>query len=230
MDRRGFLRACGIATALLFLKGVHASPVKKYKDALLVDKEGKPLKPEALEPHEAYIFFYPYLSTPCFLIDVDEEIEGTTLELEDGTRYQWTGGVGPKKSIVSLVAICTHQLSYPTKKMSFINYYPKGRKGTLSNRDVVIQCCAHMSSFDPRKGGKNIEGPAKNPLPLVLLEERKDGIYAVGVAGFDLYPEFFDLFRRDLRKEYGSTRKAKTLVDRARVLKMSEFVQNQIRC
>jgi Rieske Fe-S protein len=230
MDRRGFLRACGIAAGLLLLKGGIASPVKKYRRALLLGKDERPLKPEGIEPQEAYLFFYPYLSTPCFLIDLGEEVPGATLKLEDGTTYRWSGGIGPRKSIVSLVAICTHQLSYPTKERSFINYYPRGMKGSLSKRDMVIQCCAHMSSFDPRKGGRKIEGPAKNPLPIVMLEESDEGIYAVGVAGVDIFPEFFDVFRRELRKEYGSTRRAKSLVDSTKVIKMTEYVSNQIRC
>ncbi|HZP90802.1 MAG TPA: Rieske 2Fe-2S domain-containing protein [Actinomycetota bacterium] len=44
-----------------------------------------------------------------------------------------------------------------------------------------IDCPCHNGEFDPRDGVP-IAGPPQRPLPRVLLEERADGIYAVGTA------------------------------------------------
>ncbi len=44
-----------------------------------------------------------------------------------------------------------------------------------------IDCPCHNGEFDPRDGVP-IAGPPPRPLPRVLLEERADGIYAVGTS------------------------------------------------
>ncbi|MFB3738442.1 MAG: ubiquinol-cytochrome c reductase iron-sulfur subunit [Candidatus Velamenicoccus archaeovorus] len=44
-----------------------------------------------------------------------------------------------------------------------------------------IDCPCHDGEFDPRDGVP-IAGPPPRPLPKVLLEDRADGIYAVGTA------------------------------------------------
>ncbi|MDQ7038540.1 MAG: Rieske 2Fe-2S domain-containing protein [Aquificota bacterium] len=235
MDRRSFLKVCTTValTSPPLLYGVlraGESEFKPYKKALLVNKDGKPVTPEEIKPSKEYIFFYPYRSTPCLLINLGRRADPVEVETKDGHTYLWRGGVGPDRSIVAFSAICTHQLSHPTPSTTFINYYPEGKKAKIAKRDLVIQCCAHMSAFDPAKGGKVIEGPAPFPLTAIVLSYEQGKIYALGTLGKEVYEDFFDVFKPDLRKLYGSSRKARELVDVCTVLEMEEYTEEIVRC
>lgn len=236
MDRRTFLRACGLlylGTLLgdrVLTAGNTNSDGRKYRRALLTDESGKPLRVEDIMEGKGYIFFYPFRSTPCLLINTGVKIPPGEALLKNGKRYSYGGGVGPNKSIIAFLAICTHQLSFPRKDYSAISYYPEDLKSQLVKRGQVIQCCAHLSAFDPLRGGIPISGPAKDPLPWIKLSVEEEGIYAVDVVGRDLFEEFFDYFRADLRKLYGSTRKAKEPVVKTPVVDLEKYTNEIIRC
>ena len=232
MDRRRFLKVCTAVAFAPFMLGrsFGAESFKPYKKALLLREDGKPLKPEDIDPSKEYIFFYPYRSTPCLLIDLGKKVGPVEVKLKNGTSYFWRGGVGPKGSVVAFSAICTHQLSFPKKEYSLINYYPEGKVSKLVGRDKVIQCCAHMSAFDPERGGKVIEGPAPSPLTAIVLSYEDGKFYALGTLGEEVFEDFFDAYRSELRKVYGSTRRAKELVDSCVVLEMEKYTEEVVRC
>jgi len=127
MNRRGFIKACStIAVASMLdaslfsqLLSAQEGMFKAYKKALLVKEDSS--------PHNAYIFFYPYVSTPCYIINLGEEVQPVELTLKDGKKYRWPGGVGSKKSIVAYSAICAHQWSYPTKQYSSYKLLSSGQ-------------------------------------------------------------------------------------------------------
>ena len=224
MHRRDFIKTCtavaaaSLASPPFFLNSLQAREVdfKAYKKALLL------VNPEDLRADKQYIFFYPYRATPCLLMDIGKEVPPTEIKLSDGSTYRWPGGVGPKKSIVAYCAICPHQLSYPTPDFSFINYYPsKGR---------IVRCCAHVSVFDPKKGGTVLEGPANYPLTAIVLSYEGGKLYAVGTLGKELYEDFFDVFKPNLRKLYKSTRRAKKLVEECEVVEVEKYAKEVIRC
>ena len=237
MHRRGFLRLCtSIAAASLaspsFFKDLVRGSVefKPYRKAPLFKEDGTPLTPSEVSPEEQYIFFYPYRATPCLLINLGEKVDPVKLKLSDGTTYLWSGGVGPHRSIVAYSAICPHQLSYPTPEVSAVGYYPEGVPSKLLKRDKVIQCCAHLSVFDPARGGEVLEGPSPSPLTAIVLSYEGGVLYALGTVGRELFEEFFDVFKPDLRKLYRSTRRAKKLVEKCTVVKMEDYVREFIRC
>ena len=238
MDRRNFIKTCGAIAVASFLDTKFFSEalasqegfLKLYSKAILLKEDGTPLTEKDIAPHREYIFFYPFASTPCYLINLVDEVKGAQLKLSDGQTYLWKGGVGSKKSIVAYSAICSHQWSYPTKDYAFINYYPPDKPSETTKKAGVIQCCAHLSVFDPRAGGKVIEGPAEVPLASILLEEEGGKLYAVGVLGKDQFDAFFENYKTDLRKEYGSTAKAKELVDKCVVMEVGKYVKEIIRC
>ncbi len=238
MDRRGFIKTCtavaaaSLASPSLFINSLKAQELefKAYKKAILLKKDGTPLKPEDVDPGKQYIFFYPHRATPCILANLGKEVPSTEVKLSDGTTYRWPGGVGPEKSIVAYCAICPHQMSHPTPEFSFINYYPENIPSKIVKRGGVIQCCAHLSVFDPAKGGEVIDGPAPQPLTAIVLRYEGGKLYAVGTLGKELYEDFFDVFKPDLRKLYRSTRKAKKLVDKCEVTEVEEYAQEVIRC
>ncbi len=235
MDRRDFIKVC-TAVALAppsFITGIlraEETSFKPYKKALLVKENGEPIRPEDVSPLKEYIFFYPYRSTPCLLMDLDSEVKPVKVKAKNGESYMWPGGVGPKRSIVAFSAICSHQLSYPTPDQTFINYYPKGKVAKVAGRDRVIQCCAHMSAFDPARGGEVIGGPAPFPLTAIVLSYEDGKIYALGTLGREVYEDFFDVFKPDLRRLYGSSRRAKELVDRCVVMDITSYTKDVIRC
>ncbi len=238
MNRRDFLRVCtSVAAASLaspsFFRTAFSSQkteFKPYRKAPLLWKEGVPVKPEEIDPKDQYIFFYPHRATPCLLINLGEEVPPVELKLSDGSSYRWTGGVGSGKSIVAFSAICPHQLSFPTPEVSSVSYYPEGMPSRFMKRDKLVQCCAHLSVFDPARGGEVLEGPSPSPLTAIVLSYEDGKLYAVGTLGRELFEEFFDLFKPDLRKIYRSSRRAKKLVDSCRVMRMNDYVKETILC
>ena len=238
MDRRKFIKSCTVIGAMStinpgFFNQLFAQEtnlVKKYNKALLIKEDGTPLKEEDIKPYNYYLFFYPFVSTPCYLINLDKEVPPCDVKLSDGSIYKFKGGVGLKKNIVAYSAICSHQWSYPTKDYAFINYYSPEQKSQTTNRSNVIQCCAHLSVFDPSQGGIVLEGPAPLPLANIILTFEDGKFYAEGVLGKDQFEEFFDNYKSDLREQYGTTKKAKSLVETATVMEVGKYVKEQIKC
>lgn len=234
MDRRHFIKLCSSALALAGLRpdlvGAGEGPLQRYHRTQLVDGAGKPLAPGDLEPDRAYLFFYPYAGTPCYLIRLGTLTRSETLETEGGTPYEWAGGVGPERNVVAFSAICTHLLTHPTKKISFINYHAQADK--LSGRENVITCCAHGSVFDPARGAKVLSGPATQPLPAIALEHSKEdgALYAVGTVGADVFEEFFDDFKRELREEHGRGKARQEIEGIAPVVPLDGYTGHEILC
>ncbi len=238
MDRRNFIKVCStvaVASALdrtLIGRALasQGGSFREYEKALLVKEDGSPLKPEDIKPHTSYIFFYPYVSTPSFLINLEKEVGAVDIELSDGSKYKWPGGVGPKRSIVAYSAICPHQWSYPTKDYTFIDYYSPDNPSKTTKKAGVIQCCAHLSVFDPSQGGKVLDGPAEVPITAILLKYEDGKLYAVGTIGVEQFRDFFDMYKKDLRKQYGSSRKAKKKSKECIVIEVSKYAKESIKC
>lgn len=222
MNRRNFLKICGVTGVVyavtdgIFGQKLYANDgrlYEAYEKVLLEDEYGHAIKLSSLIENEAYIFHYPHVGTPCFLINLTESsTQKTTLTSEKGEEYVWEEGIGNKRQVVAYSAICTHSLTHPTKRTSMINYTPKGAK-TFGVAGSII-CSAHISSFDPSHGGKVVGGPANEPLASIVLEHdtKTDKIYAIGVLGSDKFHKYFKTFKREMKKDYGSKRKAKKLV------------------
>src|SRR5262245_47716326 len=94
MDRRGFIGSCGAAAACLGTAA--AVPVfaadarpREYPPALLVDYRGDPFKAAALQPLTNYVFHYPYVATPVFLLDLGKPALPQSLSTKDHDAYAW---------------------------------------------------------------------------------------------------------------------------------------------
>lgn len=234
MRRRNFI---GLATGVLALGAANylrasgeAATARPYQRVRLVDEHGNGIKTAALEPEEGYLFFYPYRSTPCFLLNLGEG-RGSSSEANAGrTPGAWPGGVGLGGSIVAYAAICTHQVTRPSPRKSFINYRTRGEgSGEAAGR---ITCCLHGSMFDPAKGGKVVGGPAPRPLTAIQLDyhEEHDELYAVGTHGGDVYKAFFKAYRRELRQEFGPALVRQESSGEAVVMRLSDYTQRQFFC
>ncbi|MGE5468040.1 MAG: Rieske (2Fe-2S) protein [Ignavibacteria bacterium] len=237
MDRRSFIKVCGGTAALAglqttYLETVQAAEAKSFARVKLVDAEGNALKAAKLASDEAYIFHYPYKSTPCFLISLGAKAPGMKLQSDDG-EYEWKGGVGPGGALVSYSAICAHQLSYPTKEHSPISY-TGGTMSKLAGSAGKIVCCEHDRVYDPAQGGKMVvtTKEATQPLAAIVIEHdaATDEIYATGVAGGLLYDEFFRSYKRALMAEYGPGGAREEVKETAATLPMSKYVGGTDRC
>lgn len=152
-----------------------------------------PLSAAGLVAHVLYCFFYPYVSTPCFLVNLDAPIEPTEPAAGDARP----GGVGPACSVVAYTAICPHEWSHPDVEFSPLQYVAPGDRAVLAgDRDRLIVCCSHGSTFDPAAGGKVAQSPARLPLASILLEwdRTTDQLSAVGVRGPTSFEPFFKSF------------------------------------
>jgi len=239
MNRRDFIKTCSTVAVLSAIDAKffgealasQSSLFKTFNKVLLVKQDGTPITEEDIKVGNYYLFFYPFASTPCYILNLGEEVKPAKIQLADGTSYDWIGGVGSKKSIVAYSAICSHQWSYPTKDYAFINYYSSQEKSQTTGKSNIIQCCAHLSVFDPKEGGKVIEGPAPVPLASIVLSYEDGKIYATGVLGKDQFSEFFDNFKSDLKEQYGTFSKAKKEIeDKTVVMEVKDYVKEVIKC
>lgn len=206
VDRRKFLKICaGAGAAVAASPSLIAKPageLRPGKRVRLVDSDGNTLRPESLTVGRSYVFHYPYITTPCFLIDLGAPAEpGDDLVTSEGRAYRWAGGVGPDRSIVAFSAICSHKMSHPTRSVSFIDYRHKpvageGRGGNWWDRGQVIYCCSEGSVYDPGDGARVMAGPAPQPLAAVSLEFASDerALFATGIYGGAMLDRFFDTF------------------------------------
>ena len=110
MKRRGFVKLCAGAVA-----GIAANPetlagdnqqYRRYARVALTDRHsGEAVSAGSLEVGETYLFQYPYVSTPCFLINLGRPVQASgPLKTRDGQSYRWQGGTGPERSIVAFSA------------------------------------------------------------------------------------------------------------------------------
>jgi Rieske Fe-S protein len=231
MDRRSFIESCGAGAACLSVSmrafGTDAKP-REYQKALLVDERGEPLKASSIAPLTNYVFHYPYVATPVFLLKLDKAAEPQMLATKDRESYQWPGGVGPGKTIVAFSAICAHKLVYPTRDVSFISFRKtRAQKGV---QDELIHCCAEHSQYDPSRGAQVMSGPAPQPLAAVLLsyDAKHDTLTAHGTLGGELFDEFFRKYEAKLSLDVGP--KAHQPVTQATVSELAHFCRNSIQC
>jgi len=235
MDRRGFFRVVGgtllVAANPALIGGVLRAEtgelLKAYERVQLVDAQGKALHYGSLKKETPYLFFYPYASTPTFLLRTRTKTDkNVKLVAEDGTEYIWKGGVGKESDLVAYSAICPHQLTHPTPSDSFITYVPKGKKSMACKCDgEIIVCSSHLSAYDVKRGAEVKGGPAPQPLASIVLEVDGDGtIYATAVLGPEKFHDYFRSFKPELKDIYGNIRKAKKQVkQKATVQLLSEY-------
>ncbi len=237
MDRRKFVRICAGSVAFSALqRNVLAAAddqVRRYQRVLLTDREARPLKAKLLLTDRNYLFHYPYVGTPCFLLNLGKPIErDVALKADDGRDYHWHGGVGPKRAIVSYSAICAHKLAYPTRQLSFISYRGGNIPGESRATPNMIHCCAEHSEYDPAAGAKVVGGPAKQPLATILLDydASRDELYATGTLGGELFDEFFAKYDFKLSMEHGANHAKQPVSGTAVVTELTQFCQQEIRC
>jgi arsenite oxidase small subunit len=235
MERRGFLRVCTGCAAITAMPAQAAAGELKpraFSHTRLLDERGQPLRAASLSVGRNYIFHYPYAGTPCFLIDLGKPtIQDVSLRTEQGSRYVWPGGVGPRRAIVAYSAICTHRMTYPTRQISFISYRERSSAPSVSRLNT-IHCCSEHSEYDPASGARVLNGPAPQPLAAILLEydSASDGLHAVGTLGADLYNAFFAKYEMKLELDHGGGRARQRVGDAAVVTELSNFCKQQVRC
>jgi Rieske Fe-S protein len=230
MDRRSFIESCSAGAACLSIPFAAMADVRprEYQRALLVDERGDPVRASSLAPLTNYVFHYPFVATPVFLLDLGKAIAPKIVSTKENGAYEWPGGVGAKKSIVAYCAICAHKLVYPTKDVSFISFRKtRAQKGV---QNELIHCCAEHSQYDPARGAQVMAGPAPQPLAAVLLsyEPKQDTLTAYGTLGGELFNEFFRKYEAKLSLDVGP--KAHDVVKQAVVTELSRFCRNSIQC
>jgi arsenite oxidase small subunit len=234
MDRRNFIEsctagaACITAGAALPVFAAQAKP-RAYQRALLVDERGERLKAASLQPLANYVFHYPFVATPVFLLDLAKPALPQSLSTRGRDLYSWPGGVGPKRSLVAYSAICAHKLVYPTPEVSFISF--RKNRAQRGVQDALIHCCADHSQYDPARGAQVLSGPAVQPLCAVLLDydAKDDSLTAYATLGGELFDDFFRKYEMKLSLDVGA--KAKDHVaGQAVVLPLEKFCRNAIQC
>ena len=243
LSRRGFARVCFSAFPLL--AGLPATQakgesiaVRDYGRVRLVNRDGRPLHSSDLRPNETYVFHYPFHTTPCFLINLGQTPQRQyELETEDGQQYVWRGGVGPGRAVVAYSAICAHMMTYPARKVSFINYYGRPRRFSdlrrrPTQRAQVIFCCSEKSVYDATQGARVLGGPAKQPLAVIDLayDAIDDQYYAIGTMGGEMFDRFFEEFGYRLALEYGTEDIRRKVTEMVEVVALAEYCDNLIRC
>lgn len=203
MDRRCFAQWCSGALLAQGLSAL-AAPIEDYPPTPLVHPDGTPLKASEVGTDEAMVFAYPLKGIPCYLINLGErQPVAQELTSPDDGAYTNPAGVGPRGNLVAFVAICTHQLSYPTPVASYLRYAPSGSE--LAGGSGRIVCCAHGSVYDPAQGAMRVSGPSQNPLMPVRLgwDPATDALAATGAVGRKFFERFFQNFKGELIERFG---------------------------
>ena len=240
LNRRDFNRICGSIVAGA-LAGHHipvsASNRTTYAKTRLLGASKQPVTAESLETGVPYLFFYPFITTPCFLIDIGTATSSSALTDRNGNGYQWQGGVGPDKSIVAYSAICSHKMSHPAKEISFINYRHDpvsfySHEGVQEERSGVISCCSERSVYDAAAGAQVLSGPAPQPLAAIELEEDQTtgALYATASYGGDMYEKFFEKFGFRASMEHRVTDPRQVSGEQTTIRKASNYSDQTIKC
>ena len=240
ISRRDFTRICGSMIAGAFA-GSHlpanAENRTEYPRAQLLNDNKQPVTAGNLDAGEPYLFFYPFVTTPCFLIDLDHSTSASSLADRSGNAYEWRGGVGPRKSIVAYSAICSHKMSHPAKEISFINYRHDAvsfysTQGKNEERSGVISCCSERSIYDPRDGARVLSGPAPQPLAAIEIEadENTGFLYATASYGGDMYERFFEKFGFRASMEHRVSDPAKPVGETSTIQKLADYSGQTIKC
>jgi len=242
VSRRGFLKLCASTGALVAGSPsllANAAPERvPAMPSTLVHSSGRPLRLDDIEVGESYVFNYPYVSTPVFLIDLGKPaLPKDDLEMDDGRRYRWRGGVGPRRSVVAFSAICAHRMSYPTPTVSFIHYRHELTPYTdhdfkLARREQVIYCCSEGSVYDPAEGCRVLGGPAPQPLAAVdlKLDENSGELQALGTYGGDMFERFFEKFGFQLALQSGTEDIRAPVGPSTRVITLKDYSLNTNVC
>ena len=233
MERRDFLRYCAASAAATAAGGpalaADARP-QLYGKAKLVGADGAPLRAKAVPAGRNLIFHYPYASTPCFLLNLGRPAKASALlKTADDRPYEWRGGVGAQRSIVAYSAICAHQLSYPTRDISFISF--RAETSARNRHANVIHCCSEHSQYDPAEGGRVVAGPAPQPLAAILLEHdaATDELTAVGTLGGEMFNAFFAKYEFRLALDNGGQAK-RPVAGTTAVTALENYCRQQVKC
>lgn len=242
IDRRQFVKICATAAATVGSNpAVLASTGEKavaFNRVQLLNEFDQPLKLSDLVIGENYLFFYPYVSTPCFLVDLGRTVARTgSLKTAEGESYSHQGGVGANRSVVAFSAICAHKMSHPSRNISFINY--RSEKVQFSDnwnktqtRDSVIYCCSEGSVYDPAQGCEVLGGPAPQPLAAILLEHdaSTDGVFAVGTAGGTMFAPYFEKFWHRLQLEFETEHVQQRVTGATPIVRLQDYCRRQVLC
>ena len=240
LNRRQFTRICSSMIACAVTgPTIPATGYARtaYPATKLLDNNKLALKAESLETGVPYVFFYPFVTTPCFLIDLGTTTGSGQLNDRAGNKYQWHGGIGPQGSIVAYSAICSHKMSHPAKEISFINYrHDKisfySHEGKTVERNGIISCCSERSVYDPRQGAKVLAGPAPQPLAAIELQidEGTGELFATASYGGDMYETFFEKFGFRAAIEHRIDDPKKLSGKTTPVQKITEYSRQTIKC
>jgi len=216
---------------------------ESFQRSLLQARKTGPLKARDLIVGEPYLFFYPYVTTPCLLIKLDNSALNNKLlkkdtNQKDNEKDKWNGGVGPDNSIVAYSAICSHKMSHPAKEISFINYrhdpvsFYNRDDGKTVEQAGLISCCSERSVYDPAQGAKVLSGPAPHPLAAITLEydAATDELHATGSYGADMYERFFDKFGFRASMEHKVSDPKTASSPQVTVQKLSDYSRQTIKC
>lgn len=219
-DRREFISACSAAllTTAAHIGAIGTSQAtdltkgKRYSASILADESGRPVRASTLKARTNYLFHYPFVATPCLLVNLGRDVKGT----------------GPGNTIVAFSAICSHKLAYPAREVSFIRFQADASKHSEADR---IHCCADHSVYDPAAGARVVSGPAPVPLASVMLEYdgQTDSLKAVGLSGPDQIDAFFTKYEFKLGIEFGSSAKRLTGAS-VRLQELTQFCRNVAQC
>lgn len=225
-ERRLFLTACSASLVAAASQWAGAQTIigaatptttagkldRRYASSILADEQGRPVRVSSLKPLTNYLFQYPFVSTPCLLLNLDRDV----------------GGVGARKSIVAYSAICTHKLAYPAKEVSFIRFQAKASTHSEAQR---IHCCADHSVYDPARGAVVVAGPAPLPLAAITLEfnPRDDTLVAVGTSGTDQFDAFFAKYEFKLNMEFQGKPRSPA-AGQTRLQELTQYCRNVAQC
>jgi hypothetical protein len=178
---------------------------------LLKDMKKKPMMLSSLKEDKAYLFFYPYKSTPVILIKHEDE-QNSSLQ-----------------SLYAYSAISPERLSYPNREISLVDYYQN------SLGDQEIRFCDTKESYQLFSGEyipfEDENSSQKDPLLRINIQKGNKGQLLVEkIYEKEAYRSFFNSNRKTLEKTYGYLGRAKQENKNITVYPLEKYSTIVVKC
>ena len=190
-----------IVLALIVVSFLFSGNFVQLKKTLLTKPNGTALKYSDIKQDILYIFRYPYYGTPAFLIK--------------HTFYDENNNSQTK--LLSYLAINPKSLNFVKEDVSML--YLDGDK---------IKFCDDIQSYSLKDGFNDTNASFR--MSKVVLQIKKNRIYAVGVDSTKVINRFFKLKSSEIKKEFRSIWNARKRYGRRKVYQNSQFSQVTTKC
>ena len=187
---------------------------------------------KAIPANRNLIFHYPYAVDALLPAQPRQAGEGSA-QLKTADNAAPTSGTAasaPARSIVAYSAICAHQLTYPTRDISFISFRAeKSARNRHRQRDPLLLRAQPVRPGRRRRACSPARRRSRWPRSCSSTIAKTDEIHAVGTLGGEMFNEFFAKYEFRLALEHGGAPRRPVAGTRV-VHELDNYCKQQVKC